>query len=397
MGDRMTNAKNNLLTLKVGGKIYAGWKSVNVRQGLEQIAGTFELSITERWPNQPTEWTIPPGEFCEIFIGEDPVIGGYVDAVAVSYDAGSHNIRVTGRDRTGDLVDCTAPTTAFSGLRFAQIAEKLITPYGITLFDETVGGKRLTLRDKKQGKEGAAPKHARVGAHLPKQAVQCGESVFRTLEKIARSEGVLLVSDAEGGLLITRAGLAGDCSTQLEFGKNILRASFEHSHANLFSEITVKGQASAAGAGKFDVTHSAPKGVVKRTKVASVSNSQITRHRPLELVAETQADAKRCQQRAEWEAANREAKARKISVTVQGWRQLDGDLWRINQRVRVSCPWMRVDDWWLVAAVAFSLDDGGSLTELTLVGQKAFDLLPEIPPATAGASKFSVVNPRNRN
>ena len=386
----MSDLKDTLLTLKVGGKIYAGWKSVNVRQSMEQIAGTFELSVTERWPSQPTEWSIPPGEFCEVFIGEDPVIAGYVDAVAVSYDAGSHNIRVTGRDRTGDLVDCTAPTTAFSGLRFAQIAEKLITPYGITLFDETVGGKRLTLRDKKQGKKSAAPKRARVGAHVPKQATQCGESVFKTLEKIARSEGVLLVSDAEGGLLITRAGLAGDCSTQLKFGDNILRASFEHSHANLFSEISVKGQASAAGAGKFDVSHSAPKGVVKRTKAASVGNSQIARYRPLELVAETQADAKRCQQRAEWEASNREAKARKISVTVQGWRQLDGDLWRINQRVRVTCPWMRVDEWWLVAAVAFALDDSGSLTELTLVGKNAFDLLPEIPAAAGAGGKFNV-------
>lgn len=387
----MSEAKDTLLTLKVGGKIYGGWKSVNVRQALEQIAGTFDLSITERWPNQPTEWSIPPGELCEIFIGDDPVIGGYVDAVAVSYDATSHNIRVSGRDRTGDLVDCSAPTTAFSGLRFAQIAEKLIAPYGITLVDETVGGKRLTVYDKKQGKKSTAPKRARVGAHVPKQATQCGESVFKTLEKIARSEGVLLVSDGEGGLLITRAGMGGDCSTALTFGQNILRASFESSHANLFSEITVKGQASAAGSGQFDVTHSAPKGVVKRAKVASVGNSQILRYRPMVLVAETQADAKRCQQRAEWEASNREAKARKISVTVQGWRQLDGDLWRINQRVRVTCPWMRVDEWWLVAAVAFSLDDGGSLTELTLVGQKAFDLLPEIPAVKQGAGgKFNV-------
>jgi prophage tail gpP-like protein len=390
MGVAMSADTTMRLTLKVGGKVYAGWRSVSVRQGLEQIAGTFDLSITERWPAQPTEWSIPPGELCEIYIGDDPVIGGYVDAVAVNYDANSHEIRVTGRDRTGDLVDCSAPTTAFSGLTFAQIAEKLIAPYGIDLFDETVGGKKLSMKQKKQGKKGAAVKKARIGSHLPKQATQCGESVFKTLEKIARSEGVLLVSDGEGGLLITRAGMGGDCSTVLKFGANILRANFEHSHANLYSEISVKGQASAAGFGKFDVTHSAPLGVVKRAKVSVVGNSQIQRHRPLILMAETQADAKRCQQRAEWEAANREAKARKITLTVQGWRQADGDLWRINQRVHVTCPWMRVDEAWLVASVAFQLDESGSLTELTLVGQKAFDLLPEIPAAQGGAGKFNV-------
>lgn len=384
---------HNLLTLKVGGQLYAGWKSVNIRLGLEQIAGTYDLSITERWPSQPTEWSIPPGELCEILIGDETVISGYVDAVAVNYDDNSHEIRVTGRDRTGDLVDCSAPSTAFSGLTFVQIAEKLTAPYGIALYDETVAGRKLTTKQKKAGKKGTPIKKARVGSALPKCATQNGESVFKTLEKLARSEGVLLVSDGEGGLLITRAGMAGSSTTVLKFGENILRASFEHSHANLYSEITVKGQAAAAGAGKFDVTHASPKGSVRRSGGAKTGNSQIARYRPLVLVAETQADAKRCQQRAEWEASNREAKARKITLTVQGWRQNSGELWSINQRVRVVCPWMRVDEWWLIAGVSFRLDEGGSLTELTLVGEKAFDMLPEIPDPAGGAAagKFKVV------
>jgi prophage tail gpP-like protein len=178
----------------------------------------------------------------------------------------------------------------------------------------------------------------------------------------------------------------------LKLGENILRAQFERSHANLYSDITVKGQAAAADAGKFDLAYAHPKGSVSRSKGAKTGNSQIARYRPLIVVAETQADGKRCQQRAEWEAANREAKARKITVTVQGWRQERGELWRINQRVKVVCPWMRVDEWWLIAGVSFRLDEGGSLTELTLVGEKAFDLLPEIPEPQGGvtAGKFKV-------
>lgn len=383
----------NLLMLKVGGQVFAGWKSVGIRLGLEQIAGTYELAITERWPNQATDWTIPPGEWCEILIGDDPVISGYVDAVSVSYDAASHEIKVNGRDRTGDLVDCSAPSTSFSGLTFLQIAEKLTAPFGITVYDETAAGRKLNTKEKKAGKKGTPVKKPRVGGKLPKCATQNGETVFKTLEKLARSEGVLLVSDGEGGLLITRAGMGGDCATVLKFGENILRAQFEHSHANLYSDITVKGQAAAADAGKFDVTHAQPKGSVSRSKGAKTGNSQIARYRPLIVVAETQADGKRCQQRAEWEAANREAKARKITVTVQGWRQESGELWRINQRVKVVCPWMRVDEWWLIAGVSYRLDEGGSLTELTLVGEKAFDLLPEIPEPEGGAAagKFKVI------
>lgn len=382
----MSNA--NLLTLKVGGQIFGGWKSVNIRTGIEQIAGIFELAVTERWPEQPTDWSIPPGERCEVLIGDDTVITGYVDSVAVTYDANSHEIKVVGRDAAGDLVDCSAESTAFSKLNFLQIAEKLCKPFGITVFDETARGKKLTTKETKAGKQGNMPKSPRVGSSLPKAAVQNGESVYKTLEKLARSEGVLLVSDGEGGLVITRAGIGGDAGTVLEFGKNILRASFEHSHANLFSEITVKGQVAAADAALYDLGRSQCTGKVARKVAPSTkaSNSQITRHRPLIIVAESQADSKRCKHRAEWEASNREAKARRVSVSVQGWRQDDGTLWRINQRVLIVCPWMRLDEWLLIAAVNYKLDEGGTVAELTLTSDKAFELLPEIPAPKAGAS-----------
>ena len=354
----------NQLRLFVGSKIYAGWKDVRVSLGIEQIAGTYELTITERWPNQPTDWTIPPGEVCEIKIGEDAVISGYVDTVAVSYDSTSHSIKVTGRDRTGDLVDCSAPSVSLSGLSFLKIAQKLCQPFGISVSDQTDGIS---------------------GKVIPKLTIQNGESVFKTLEKLARSVGVLLISDARGGLLITRAGMAGLCKTPLEQGENILKGQLEHTHASLYSEIVVKGQSAAPGASKYSLADNQHKGEVKRGRTNKSSNSQIDRYRPLILVAETQADAKRCQQRAEWEASNREAKARRITLTVQGWRQPDGTLWQINQKVRVCSSWLRTDECWLVAGITFSLSDAGSITTLTLTSDKAFDLLPEIPKAQGTA------------
>ena len=356
------------LTLKVAGQVYGGWKSVTINHGIEQVAGTFALGITERWPGQATSWAIPPGELCEVLIGDDPVINGYVDAVSVSYDAQSHDISVKGRDRTGDIVDCSAPSVDFKNQTFDQIAQALLKPYNIRLTNQTKS-KPISL---------------------PKNAMQQGESVFRTLEKIVRSEGALLISDRQGGLIKTRAGAGGESDTVLKFGENILRAQFEHSYANLYSNITVKGQVAAPSAERFSVTQTSCKGSVSRpSKAASSVNSQITRYRPLVLVAETQADAKRCLQRAQWKASTREAKARRITITVQGWRQRSGKLWQINQTVRVTCPWMRVDERWLIAATNFKLDSGGSLTDLTLVGPNAYNLLPEIPAPNA-AGKFAV-------
>lgn len=385
----MTNDRNKL-TLHVGGRVYGGWKSVNVRHGIEQIAGTFDIGLTERWPNQQTEWAIPPGEFCEVRIGAHVVINGYVDSVNVSYDANDHRIQIKGRDRTGDLVDCSAPSQAYSGLTFKQIADRLCAPFGIKVYDETTSTKKLTVQQKKIGKTGMPPKSPRVEGCLPKCACQNGETVFRTLERIARNEAVLLVSDHEGGLLLTRAGRAGRISVPLEFGKNVLSANLDVSHANLFSEITVKGQASAQDVddiGKFESVISSKTTVKRAAGGAKTSSSQITRYRPLIVVCESQADAARIRQRAEWEVGNREAKSRKYVATVQGWYPdpVVDDIWRINSMVRVVDRLSRIDEEWLVAAITFKLDDGGTTAEIELTSPKAFDQLPEIPEPKPGA------------
>lgn len=387
----MTDARNKL-TLKVNGQVFSGWKSVRVRHSIEQISGTFDITYTERWPGETIGWVIPAGEYCEVLIGEHTVISGYVDKPTVGYDGNSHTLRVTGRDRTGDLVDCSAPSKAFSGLTFKQLADELCKPFGITVYDETVDEKKLTVSQKKIGKKGTKPKAKRVGAALPKAACQSSETVFRMLQRLARNEGVLLVSDAEGGLLLTRAGRAGRVGVTLELGKNILSAEFEESQVNLFSEITVKGQAStqdADGAGKMENWLS-PKHTVSRGNAgtAKTGNSQITRYRPLIIVAEAQADARRVKQRAEWEASNREAKSRTYKATVQGWypSDQDRDIWRINSMVRVVDAWARIDEDWLLAAVDFTLSDSGTLAALEFTSPKAFDELPELPQPKAGAA-----------
>ncbi|MFT0733816.1 phage baseplate assembly protein [Ralstonia wenshanensis] len=261
------------------------------------------------------------------------------------------------------------------------------------MYDETVDEKKLTVSQKKIGKKGTKPKAKRVGAALPKAACQNSDTVFRTLQRLARNEGVLLVSDAEGGLLLTRAGRAGRVSVSLELGKNILAAEFEHSQANLFSEITVKGQASTqdadGAAGKMENWLS-PKHTVSRGASGGVktANSQITRYRPLIIVAEAQADARRVKQRAEWEASNREAKSRTYKATVQGWypSDQDGDIWRINSMLRVVDAWARLDEDWLLAAVDFTLDESGTRASLELTSPNAFDELPELPQPQAGAA-----------
>lgn len=135
----------------------------------------------------------------------------------------------------------------------------------------------------------------------------------------------------------------------------------------------------------------------KSKEIASKSSSsQIKRYRPLIIVSDGQADARRCAQQAQFEASVREAKSRVVTITVQGWRKPDGGLWKINQLIKVKSAWLRLDEIMLIGGVSFSISDGGSITQLLLYPKNAFDILPELPdpPKPAGKTAKAKKKPK---
>ena len=77
-----------------------------------------------------------------------------------------------------------------------------------------------------------------------------------------------------------------------------------------------------------------------------------------------QADEGTCQDRAEYERANRAAKALQTTYVVSGWRQDSGDLWQANQMVTVRDPLIGFNGVMVIAGIAWVLDDTGQRVEL---------------------------------
>jgi prophage tail gpP-like protein len=375
------------LTLEVGGVVYGGWKSARVQHGIEQLAGAFSLVVSDVWPDQEQGWSIAAGDSCTIKIGGEPVITGFVDAVKVSADAHEHAINIQGRDAAGDLVDCSAPPKEWINQTFEAITRDLLSPYGIKLFTQvpTGAGQYQPL---KRGKNRAP--HAPAfngGAILPRKACNPGETVHRLLERLAKLQGVLLVSDRRGGLMITRSGLNGRADDTLVLGQNILKIDYERSFANVFSEITVKGQAhgatSATGSTMLSTASTVkPVATIKRApaqRSETVRSPLINRGRPLLLLCDDQADATACATRAAWESATREARSQKVTVLVQGWRQSTGKLWEINTEVFLKSRFTRSDKPLIISALEYSLDGNGTTCQMTLYPPEAYEVLKEIP------------------
>jgi len=344
----------DLVQLLIGGKLYAGWTSVSIDTGIDHMAAAFDLQLTEREPGTVDRRDIKAGAACEVRIGGEVVITGYIDQLAPSFDNRSHTISARGRSRAGDLIDCSAVASPghWSGRTIDKIAAALVAPFGL----------KVTAR-------------APVGAPFRRFALQPGETVFEALSRMARFRGLLAVSTPAGDIeLITPA--ASPVGYMLAHPGAILAAKAVHDVTDRFGRYIVKGQ--AAGDDSLN-------GRAAAAPKAEAQDLGVARYRPLIVVAEDQSTSADLTIRARWEAQVRAARAQQVQITVQGWRAPDGTLWQSNVLVPVRAPWLSIDASLLVVGVSFRLDAEGSRTELTLAPPEAYSLEP-IPAASAAST-----------
>lgn len=335
--------------LEIGGMLYGGWTSIEIKRGLEQMAGTFNLEVASRRPGQEASWPIVPGDPCRVLVDGTPVITGYVDDVDLDWTAKSHTYRVAGRDKTCDLVDCCPPSVQIKGATLPILARKWAAMFGI---DDVVV-------------------QAECNKPAPNFKSDEGDTCFEMLEKLARANAVMLTSDGHGRLVVTRSGTV-KAAVGLHLGRNLLRLSGKSSMKERFSQITVKGQSGGKPnwSGKANAQ---AKGVA--------SDPHVTRFRPLTIIAEQEEYASAAT-RARHEVNVRYGKSQSVTALVNGWRQgyaPGAPLWTHNILADVHNQSGALLYTWLIAEVVYRLDSGGWLAELTLNPREAFDRIPLKP------------------
>ncbi len=338
------------VALKIGKLAYGGWTEIAVTRSMEVIAGAFELTVTERWPGQQARAAIAPGDACELTIGGETIITGWVDEVEPDYDATSHHVAFRGRDATGDLVDCSALNSpgVWTGASLLDIATEICKPFHIGVRADVPTGSFAVF------------------------ALQQGETAFEAIERMATRAGVLPVSDGHGGLVFTRSGVAGKMQGVI-LGENILKGQGHFSNKDRYSQYIVLGQ-SPGGDYVAPAMLAAGKG--------EAFDKGITRYRPLIVMANVvDANLEIYRTRAQWEATVRMGRAWRHIITVQGWRDSAGVLWRPNCMTRLDDDFLGIHSEVLISGVRYMLNDQGTLAELTLTRREAFDTepMPDLP------------------
>ncbi|WP_044469803.1 phage baseplate assembly protein [Mannheimia massilioguelmaensis] len=247
----MTNAlKQSDIKLYLNGLIFTGWKRISVRRSLESMSGQFELGIAVRPEDDAT--VLKVGASLQLKINGHNVITGYLDELKQSISGNDKTIDISGRDKTCDLVDCSVihDSYHFKKQTVKQIAESLCKPFGIAVV--------------------WAVDTAEANETLPVWQVEPGETVFDTLQKLARHKGILVTSDVDGNLVFTEP------STQqnghLVLGENLLSLDVMDCWTNRYSMYRVIGDAEQGGE-KGDTVKNAKKRKSKKDKSAIPDDS----------------------------------------------------------------------------------------------------------------------------
>jgi prophage tail gpP-like protein len=333
------------IALSLGGQQFTGWKSADVKTGIEQGAGTFQFECSDRWAINGQETPLLEGTSCSVMIAGQTVITGFIDESNVEYSSDSHSLSISGRDAAGDLVDCAAISAGFGVLNqtLLQIAKTLCAPFGVAV---------------------SVAAGVNIGPAFQFQRITVGETVWETLQKLAQIRGVLLVSDGMGGIQFTQAGITR-ANTRLVLGQNILACNATHSVAERFRTYQVYSQALDADFVEMQEVFGSATDLDP-----AIRPGRVTIVDPIEP-----SDIYNATTLAQWTANTRRAQGERAQYTVRGW--MDGPTpWMRNTIVPIDDPWGRFQGDFLIANVNYKLDeDGGELALLDVVPRDAYTTL----------------------
>lgn len=375
------------VTLTVGGRVFGPWTEVEIVRDLSDIAGSFRLSYYDaaraaralRPAERPEGlMELKTGQEARVEIDGELVLLGWIDEVDLEWGPDHLNAVVTGRDRTGDLVDCAATVDGpaeYRGITLLEIARRIAAPFGIAVRSE-VGAGRL----------------------FDRFSVDVAETAMSAIEKATRQAAVLLTSDGVGGLVLTKSGVRR-APHPLRLPGNVAVGRAKFNWRARFSDYIYKSQQEGAGhsrTGGPAQDHTAtPLTAIPPAPAAAAGEArgiirtgrardpEVTRYRPRVRLVRSEGGGATAEAQADWMMRTARGQSEGLTYDVPDWRAgpvgAGGQqrLWRPNELVAVVDPYAGIDRDMLIAAVTYRFDARGSRTELRVVGPEAFDRIQE--------------------
>lgn len=328
-----------IITVEVDGRRYQSWTRVQVRASMAEAARSFRLEAAFEIGALATAWTFRAGSELSIYANDDLLLTGFVDRYQPQIEGRKASVVISGRSKSADAIDSSAlhPTGRFENKKPDEIANEIMEKTGLDLKVST----------------------DRILEPVESYQLTPGESIFRCLERMCRSQGMSLMGEADGSIRITNAEQAERQRGGIFEGVNLLKGSADHNWSNRHSEYYVRGQRPfGTGADNLEVE-------------ALARDAGVDRKRVIVVVQDDDTDEKRAKKRAKNRRDRAAGNGLRASITTQGYRDEAGTIWTPGCLVWVESTALNIAQDMLIESVNYSQDDGGSVADLELCDPRA--------------------------
>lgn len=326
-----------VVTISAGGGNYSAFLGVTVKAAFNEAARSFEFEVAAELGASATNKIFAVGTEVSISTNGDLLLVGYVDSREPTFAAKKAQIAVSGRSKSGDLVDGSAEHET------GQFKKKDPLEIGQAISSEYVAKWETDQQLEK----------------VDQYQLTQGESCFRCVEKLARQQGMTITGTPQGNAKITKAG--SERNGPLIEGHNILTGTAHHNGSNRHSKIVVRGQR-PFGHGDDNI----------EIEAEELDNA-VKRHRTIIIVQDEDTTKDRAKKRAKNRKNRAAGNALKATITTQGFRDDGGKLWTPGALTFTQSPFLDISQDMLIESVSYTQSDGGSIATLQLVDPKAYD------------------------
>lgn len=368
------SANNTEITVLIEGKSYRLWETAEITRSFEVIADAFALTGPWDPTNTDDKETFKPFSYkaFSLYVGGEQIMRGTILNTNPESSANQNTVAISGYSTAGILADVMLPPTLYpfetDGLNLLQIAQKMSSPYGVTVISRddtgtpfgTIIDVNLLVDPTKnvlgQGK-------AEI-TYIEGEKVDIGpvEKIYTFLIKLARQRGLVISSDNSGRLLL-QGPTNEPAQDTIRAGQDpFIKSSAEYKGQQRYSTITALGTEVIDGVGSSgNVTDPA----IKKTGI----------NRPLVIKAQ-ETNKGNLKDAATAQYGRQLASSIVNIVTVRGWRRpSDNKLWKDNTKLIYINPGDMIysETEFLIRQAKYVRGPKTEVTELTLVFPEAYN------------------------
>ena len=341
--DRITAINDDEITIRLDGKLFKGWTAANISRNINTIADAFTFELPYDYTNKELRELTKPYSYkkCDLFIGGELYIAGQTIKWTTANRKDQVIKTIDVRTKAGHTIECMAQKKASEYLNqtLSQIAVDIMGSYGDDLKPLFFNG------DSDQ---------------FTKVRKEVTDTDFDFLSGLASQKGFMITSSDDGRFAFIRASTTG-----LPVFKFVEGDSFiEH--------ISV----SADGTKRFSSMQAVTETAGTSGTNSSLSDSSIETYRPFVFSADD-LEVGNLETALQWRRSKALADSYSVDVTVTGWRNNFGQLWRENMKGTLKAPSVDIfteSDYIISGVTLTKSESGGNVAILKLVIPQAYSL-----------------------